>query len=402
VFERVDLPGRPRIPASVAFVTDQPRRTSLSRNGAEVHTVEHLMAAVTGFGIDNLIVEIEGGEVPGGDGSARDFVRILEEAGDAEQEAERTVWRVDRPVSISDGDVSLIALPSRNGGELSISYTLDYPNFIPSQHYTLEVTRDQFIREISAARTFCLSSEVEELQSRGLGKGASYENTLVVGREGVIQNELRYPDEFVRHKILDLLGDLSLFNRGIEGHIVAVKAGHRANARFVEKLVTASRDAGEEGGWSGPAGRFQKVFDVKRIREILPHRYPFLLVDRILHLEEGKRVVGLKNVSSNEEFFRGHFPERPVMPGVLQIEALAQTAGFLLMSCSSDKKRRLAFLLTIDKAKLRKAVEPGDQLILEATAIRIRERTGQVRARASVDGQTVAEAEMKFMLVDAD
>lgn len=385
VFRRVDAPGRPAVPALVSHVVEKPRQTALRAHGVEVQTAEHLLASLAGMGVDNCEIEIDGEEVPGADGSAQDFVRLLQKAGLREQARPCKVFRVKEPLSVSNGDVSLVALPSQAEG-LTISYTLDYAA-LKSQYFTFRLSPETFAREVAEARTFCLESEVEALRASGLGKGASYQNTLVIGKEGVIQNRLRYDDECVRHKVLDLIGDLSLLGARIEGHVVAVKSGHAVNAEMARKMAEAMRGSGS------------RALGVEEIRRLLPHRYPFLMVDRIVELEAGKRALGIKNVTVNEGFFQGHFPERPIMPGVLQIEAMAQVGGVLLLA-GGGGAGKLVVLLTIDSAKFRRNVVPGDQLLLEAVTVKIKERTGQIQGRAFVDGQIVAEALMKFMIVD--
>ena len=252
---------------------------------------------------------------------------------------------------------------------------------------SLALTPEALAQEVAGARTFCLESEVEALRASGLGKGANYENTLVIGKQGVVQNTLRYEDECVRHKLLDLIGDLSLMGGRIDGYIVAVKSGHAANVALARRIAEAMD------------GQATRVLDIQGIQKILPHRYPFLLVDRILELEPLKRAVGVKNVTGNEAFFQGHFPGRPIMPGVLQLEAMAQVGGVLLLSAGGNEDK-LVVLLTIDEAKFRRNVVPGDQLVIETQSVRLKERTGQIQGRAFVDGQCVTEALMKFMVVD--
>lgn len=393
-FVRTDLPEKPSIPVNANSISYRMRRTSIKREGAEVHTIEHMMAALSGMGIDNLVVEIDGPEVPGGDGSALVFVKLFREAEIVTQQMPKRTFEVKSPIAVSEEDVTLVALPSEDG--LTISYTLNYNiPFVGSQYYSIRVTEESFERELAPARTFCLSSEVEELQKQGLGKGASYDNTLVIGDKGVVNNELRYPDEFVRHKILDLLGDLFLVNAGLKAHIVANKSGHPMNMKLVKKILEEMRRQEAE-----QTGRNETSLGIREIQKILPHRYPFLLIDRVIELDGYRRAVGIKNVTYNETFFLGHFPGQPIMPGVLIFEALTQLAGVLLLR-KMENVGKTAVLLSIDKARIRKTVVPGDQLILEAVASKVKSRTGQVSARAKVDGKVVAEAQIRCMLVDA-
>ncbi len=395
VFVRTDLSGTPRVAARTDRLGFIERRTTLHSEGVEIHTIEHVLACCTGLGIDNLLVEMSAAELPVGDGSALTFAKPLWEAGLTELDRPRRHFRVDAPVTVEEGVARLDVLPG-SGPELSIHYTLEYPETsgpLSRQQVAFRVTPEVFLKEIAPARTFCLESEAAEMKARGLGAGASYDNTLIIGPRGPIGNTYRFPDEPARHKVLDLLGDLALLGRSLRGEIRGVRSGHSLNARLVEVLSRAmnAKDRQTEA----------LKLDISEIMEILPHRYPFLLVDRVLELEDNVRAVGVKNVSMNEHFFQGHFPGRPIMPGVLQIEAMAQLACVLLRGKLRGTKR-LAVLMGLDDVVFRKPVVPGDQLLLEAQAIRVKTRTGQVKCLASVDGQVVAEAVIKFMLVDFD
>jgi UDP-3-O-[3-hydroxymyristoyl] N-acetylglucosamine deacetylase / 3-hydroxyacyl-[acyl-carrier-protein] dehydratase len=391
-FIRTDIPGAPRIQANVqSFLAAKfSRRSSIGNNEVEVQTIEHLMAALSSLGIDNIDVEIDSNELPALDGSAIKFVEALEKAGIIEQEQERCIHVIKEPISVEDGASSITVVPAK---EFKISYTLDYDHpLLEAQFLEVCVNPESFKTEIAPARTFCLENEVSELQNQGLGLGANYENTLVVGRAGVIKNSLRFKDEFVRHKILDLIGDLCLAGCPIRAHVIALKSGHSLNLKIAQKIYAQKIKA--QG-----ANTMKAVLGINEIMKIIPHREPFLFVDRITHLEKGKRAVGVKNVTINDYFFRGHFPGRPVMPGVIIVEAMAQVGGVMMLA-SEENKGKLAFFLSIDNVKFRKPVVPGDQLVLEVEAIKVKSKTGQVRGRALVDGKVVAEADFICALVN--
>jgi len=410
-FVRVDLEGKPRIPANPETINTRLRRTSVMMGDAEVQTIEHLLSSLAGLGIDNLNIEIDGPEIPGGDGSAKPFVDLLQKAGRVHQDVPRKQIHLSEPIFVQDGELSLYAVPSEEG--LNISYTfqwwsdhgkIDYslPAYA-SEHYSLKLSEETFAIEIAPARTFVAEVEAKKLQAMGLGRGANYSNTLVVGNDGVIENELRFPNEFARHKILDLIGDLFILGGQLNCHIVAIKSGHNLNRLMVERIqnqlvekrpATKKLSAAEE-------KENQIAMDIRAIADVLPHRFPFLLVDRVVEVEEGKRAVGIKNVTINEPFFQGHFPGMPVMPGVLQLEAMAQMAGLMLASRLAVKNK-VIMLLQADKVKWRRAVVPGDQLVIETVAVRIREKSGEVKTTGTVDGTLVTEANIRFMIVDRD
>jgi UDP-3-O-[3-hydroxymyristoyl] N-acetylglucosamine deacetylase/3-hydroxyacyl-[acyl-carrier-protein] dehydratase len=393
VFVRIDLPGRPSIAAHPSRLCQRMRRTALAEtvNGAdvEVHTTEHFLAACYGLGIDNLYIELDAVEFPGLDGSAREFGEILRAAGIVEQNAARATFDVAEPVALSDGKTSIVALPYRNG--LKVTYTLDDHGGAlgGAQVMEIELSEDDFCREIAPARTFCLAKEVEALRAMGLGKGANYQNTCVYDGQKVVETELRFPNEAARHKILDLIGDLALTTRRINTHIIAVRTGHKENMALVKELNQRIERADKP----------KSVFDIRAILDLLPHRYPILLVDRIVSFDPGKRITGIKNVTINEEYFRGHFPGNPVMPAVLQVEAMAQTGAVLLMT-NPEHRGKIPYFMSMDKVKFRRAIYPGDQMRIEVEALRVRSRMAACLARVFVESQLCAEAEIRSVMMD--
>ncbi|MCL2000529.1 MAG: UDP-3-O-acyl-N-acetylglucosamine deacetylase [Planctomycetes bacterium] len=354
-------------------------------------TIEHLMSAVWGMGIDNAVIEVAGPEAPGLDGSALEYARGLAQAGNIEQEADRKVFIPKSPVAVGKDGVGVAAYPSPDGA-FRITYILNYPESARARGtVTLEVDPETFLKDIAPARTFVMRQHVESMLAAGLGKGADSQNTLVLDGDRVVDNEFRLPDECVRHKILDLIGDLSILNRRLGVHVVASKSGHAANielARIIEREILKAEN---------PAG----VMDFKAITDLLPHRYPFLLIDRVLYLEEKRRIVAVKNLTFNEAFFQGHFPGQPIMPGVLQIEALAQ-AGAIMMLGEFKGKNKIAVLMSADDIKWRRQVVPGDCLYLNVEFEKMKSRIGVVRAWADVDGDVTTEAIIKFAVVDAN
>ncbi|MFN0241555.1 MAG: UDP-3-O-acyl-N-acetylglucosamine deacetylase [Planctomycetota bacterium] len=391
-FVRTDLPDSQPIPAHIAYHSAKERRTRLQRGAAEVDTVEHLLAVCKGLSVDNLTVELSGSELPGLDGSALEYMRLIQQAGVVEQNADARVFKLDQPVYVREGNATLVALPTDRPA-LTLQYiaAFDEPG-VEGGSLQLEVSAETFGREIAPARTFCLASEVEALQKAGLGKGATRENTLVLGDPDSVQ---RLSAEPVRHKMLDLLGDLFLLGADLEAHIIATRSGHATNAELVRRLLDLMQ-ALETGGLL----KRDSGLDVREILRMLPHRYPFLLIDRVLEIEGFRRAVAIKNVSINEPYFPGHFPNAPLMPGVLQLEAMAQLAGVLLLR-KLENSGKLAVLWSIDKVKLRGAVVPGDQLRIEVETLRSKDQTAQVRGVGTVAGRVVCEAILMFTMVDA-
>ncbi len=387
-FIRVDLPDKPQIKAVVENILDKSmtmRCSCIGKGDAHIYTVEHLLSALYACAIDNLIVEIDNNEVPGMDGSANDFIKAIAQAGVKELDKPRQYYLVKEPVYVEESSSALVVLPAE---KLKVSYTLNYNHvFLKPDLMELEVTPEIFKKEIGSARTFCLEEEAEMLQKQqGLGKGANYANTLVVGKTGVINNTLRYSNEFTRHKILDMMGDLYLFGQPIIGNIIALKSGHALNIKLLRKLDQQRASSTGE-------------LDINDIMKILPHREPFLFVDRIISLEPGKRITGIKNVTINDYFFRGHFPGKPVMPGVIIIEAMAQVGGVMMLSLE-ENKGKIAYFMSINNAKFRKTVVPGDQLVFKVAAVKVKSKTGQVRGEAYVGDKVVAEADLMFVMSD--
>ena len=399
-FVRTDHSPPVRIAARVENVSKRARRTAIRNGTAAIETIEHCLSACAGLGIDNLDIELTGSELPAGDGSSRTFVQAIREAGIRTQEAARDPHVIRDVVRVVEGNCEVVGLPpiDPDSDTLEVAYELDYGQDGPigRQSYHCVVTPEMFEVNIAPARTFVLQEEAEQLRAAGLGQHLGYKDVLVFGPDGPVENELRFPDECVRHKILDLIGDLMLLGRFIVGRVHARKSGHSLNHAFVRALREDEEARRRAAFLNKPP-----VLDIKRVQRILPHRYPLLMVDRIIEIEGSKRVVGLKNVTINEAFFQGHYPGDPIMPGVLIIEALAQIGGILLGQ-ELEHTGKVAVLLTLDKVKFRRAVRPGDQLVLEAEAIRVRSTTGHVRGLARVDGDVVAEAEIKFALTDAE
>jgi UDP-3-O-[3-hydroxymyristoyl] N-acetylglucosamine deacetylase / 3-hydroxyacyl-[acyl-carrier-protein] dehydratase len=393
-FVRVDLPSHPVIKADIDNVINTERGTILGGGESKMHTVEHVMAALWAFGITNLRIELDAEEPPVGDGSALPIVSMLQEAGVLEQNQPASIYRPDEPLTVSEKDAWITVLPYPG---LKISYTLAYDHpLVGVQYKSLEFPDPSvFLKEIANCRTFCFYREVETLMDKGLIQGGSLDNAVVIGDQAILSKEgLRFPDEFARHKILDLLGDLYLLGKPIEGHIVAVKSGHSLNVKMVQSL-RAKIQANQKKTESK-----KMALTIEDIKKYLPHRYPFLLIDRITETSE-HGAKGIKNVTVNEDFFNGHFPGQPLMPAVLQIEAMAQVAGAAFLKNRGMQNKR-AVLAGIENAKFRKPVIPGDQLHIEIKYGKFKSKIGKASGLIKVDNEIVSEAELTFALLEVN
>ncbi len=424
-FVRTDLADHLEIPALAEYVVDISRGTTIGIGDIKVHTVEHVLAAVAGLQIDNIIIEIDGIEPPIADGSSKPFVDKLLEAGLLKQTQPKNYLIIDETIMFHNEEeqVDIVALPL-DGFRMTVM--VDYHNpALGSQHTGLFDLEKEFITEFAPTRTFCFLSEVETLANQGLIKGGNLENAVVivdkqvsdsylddltkklgldkkitVGKNGFLNEySLRFKNEPVRHKLLDMIGDLALIGAPIKAQILAARPGHKSNVEFAKKIRKLYQQKQLEKKYQH-VKKEGIVFDNIAIQKILPHRYPFLLVDKIIHLELDKKVVGIKSVTANEPFFPGHFPGRPVMPGVLIIEAMAQTGGILMLNSIPNPEEKLVLFMGIDKAKFRKQVVPGDQLILEVVLLNKRNSIIVIGAKAFVNNNLVAEAELKAAIVD--
>lgn len=428
-FKRIDLPEQPVIDASVDNVIDVSRGTTIGVNGTVVRTVEHALAALAGLRIDNVLMELDAPEPPVMDGSSMPFIDALQKTGTVEQEAEREYFDIDQTLLYNDpqNNVDIAALPLN---DFRVTVMIDYNSpVLGSQHATM-VNLDDFPREFASSRTFCFLHELEMLLEQGLIKGGDLNNAIVVvdrvvhpdemerlaklfrmpkvevKKSGILNNvKLRYRNEPARHKLLDLVGDLALIGTPLRAQILAARPGHASNIAFAKKikaLITQWKGAQkyQPKKPASPSGREDKIiFDVNAIQKILPHRYPFLLVDKILSMDEHK-IVGLKNVTINEPFFQGHFPGDPIMPGVLQLEAMAQVGGIWLLNKLGNPKNVRTYFLGIDNVRFKKPVLPGDQLIMELELTNLKRNVCKMKGTATVNGALVCEAELIASVVN--
>ncbi len=411
VFRRTDLAGAPCVPALVENAREAERRTRLGVGEAEVHTVEHVLAAVAAAELDDLWIDVDGPEPPILDGSAGPFWEAFVAAGVAEGARTVEYLELAEPVRVIDGESVYEAHAS---SALRLDVTIDFPHrLIGRQHGDYVVTRHTFAEELARARTFGFMGEVTALRAKGLIRGASTANAVVLDEADIVDTTLRWPDEFVRHKAVDCLGDLALAGKRVRARVTAFKPSHRGTVTLVREMVRRSASSGRNGAGASVThgltqqGRRMPEAPVKgggmgadELMKVIPHRYPFLMVDRILEIEERKRIVGLKNVTINEPFFQGHFPGHPIMPGVLIIEAMAQVGGVLLMGAVEDYERKVVYFMSLDNVKFRRPVRPGDQLRLELELMQVRGMVCKMRGVAKVDGDVVAEADMAAMVRD--
>jgi UDP-3-O-[3-hydroxymyristoyl] N-acetylglucosamine deacetylase / 3-hydroxyacyl-[acyl-carrier-protein] dehydratase len=425
VFVRGDLESQPRIPAVIENVVDITRGTSIGKGNVKICTVEHVLAALAGLELDNIIVELDSNEPPVGDGSCLPFVEVLLKAGIIEQEQVKSYIEVDTPLFYSEKErgVDIVVLPS---DELRMTFMIDYKNpALGTQYTSLVSLEEEFIKEFAPARTFCFLSEVEVLREQGIIKGGAPDNAVVivdrqidkkelsrlkklfdlkenmfVGKSGILNDiKLRFPNEPCRHKTIDLLGDLYLLGAPLKAHVLAARSGHAANAELIKKIkrehekrkITQKYQKEHKGDF---------LLDINAILKIMPHRYPFLLIDRIIDLEPNKKVVAIKNVSINEPFFSGHFPGNPIMPGVLIVEGMAQAGGFLLLHTLENPQKSVVYFMGIDEVRFRKPVIPGDQLRFEMEMLFFRRGTCRIQGKAFVEHDLVAEATLMATITD--
>lgn len=406
VFKRKDIFGKPEIKPHITQISsDLVRNTGVKSGHTKLHTIEHVLSALNGMDIDNCIVEMDAAEPPILDGSAKFFVNLIQQAEPVEQDTERQVFSLREPVSVSEGNRSLIALPYDG---LKITCTSADDRGIHTQHLSIEIDPETYQAAIAPARTFTVYEDIEELLKMGKIQGGSLDSAIVIKGDKIISKEpLRYHDEFVRHKILDIIGDIALLGVKLNAHIVAVRPGHALNAKLTDKIYKqfeAAKNSPKKA--ASPAKQNVKLFtettlDTRRILELLPHRYPFVLIDRVVETRGDAELTAIKNVTINEPFFMGHFPGNPVMPGVLQLEAMAQAAGIMMLRHVSSEDK-LAYFMSADKVKFRKAIKPGDQVQID---VKITKSRGQkfvcAEGTCKVDGKVASSAELMFAIIDA-
>ena len=410
VFRRIDLYGKPEVKPRIEFVEDKlVRSTDISTGHTRLNTIEHVLSALAGCGIDNCLVEMDASEPPILDGSSKYYVNLLQKAEPVEQDAECDFFELKEPISVTDGNRSIIALPY-NGFKITCTSADD--RGIHTQHLSIDINPDTYISEIAPARTFTVYEDIEPLLKMGKIQGGSLDSAIVIKGDQILSKEpLRFSDEFVRHKILDIIGDLSLLGTRVKAHIVAVRPGHKLNSELT-KILFQKMEAKPEPKALEPVLKDapsrkpkiiqadEKKINIRRILDILPHAYPFVMVDRVVEIQDDSNIVAIKNVTINEPYFIGHYPGNPVMPGVLQIEAMAQTAG-LLMLRKISAEGKVALFMSADKVKFRRAVIPGDQLEIKVQVLKVKgNRLAVVRGVCNVEGELASTAELMFTVMD--
>ncbi len=426
VFVRVDLPDKPEIPADIDHVVDISRGTTIGLKGATVGTIEHVLSAIKGLNIDNIRIEIDGPEAPVADGSPIVFLNLLRQAGLVQQDSERVYFEFDEPISFSaaEENVDIVIVPSN---ELKITFMIDYKHPFLGTQYTWLPNLRFFEKEFAGARTFCFINEILQLKEMGLIKGGSLENALVIAEpdmneaelkhlqdvfgyhkpvtvssQGILNSHpLRYHNEFVRHKVVDLLGDIALLGMPIRGHILAARSGHKTNVELVKKLRQMQLKQQIQRQYQKKSSQ-EALLDINAIMRIIPHRYPFLLVDKIIEFEPGSSITGIKNVTINEPFFQGHFPGHPIMPGVLILEGMAQAGGIMLLNQLDNPQDYVAYFASIDNVKFRKPVLPGDTLRYEMKVLSLKKSLSKMHGEAFVGKDKVAEGDFMAMLQEKE
>lgn len=404
VFRRADLYGKPEVRPRVENVSELVRSTTITEGNAKVHTIEHVLSALAGCGVDNAVVELDAAEPPIMDGSARPYVNLVQEAEPVEQEAEREVYVLDEPISVTSGNRSIIALP-HDGFRVTCTSADDRGLHV--QHLSIELDPETYVAQIAPARTFTVYEDIEELLKLGKIRGGSLDSAVVIKGDKILSKEpLRFEDEFVRHKILDVVGDVSLLGKPIKAHLICVRPGHALNSDLTARLAERMANAGKKSAKKKTTGKSgvdpnETELDVRRVLDVLPHRYPFVMIDRVVSIDGEDTLTALKNVTINEPYFTGHFPGHPVMPGVLQLEAMAQAAGVLLLRRASSEGK-VAFFMSADKVKFRKPVSPGDQLEIIAKLEKVRGgKIATASAECRVGGKPVSSAQLMFTLADS-
>jgi len=397
-FRRIDLPDQPFIDADVARVEKVERATTLSVGAVRVHTVEHVISALTGMGVDNALVEMDANEPPIGDGSARPFVELIKQAGLQEQDAPRKTWEIREPIHYDNGNGAFITVVPCKTFRVSVTNLSRNGQF--TQYFSSAITPEIYEREIAPARTFTFYEDIKPLLDKGLIKGGSLENAVVIrGGEVLSKEPMRFDNEFARHKALDLIGDLLLSGKRINGHVIAIGPGHGPNTRMAALLKNEYvRMRSMVPPLELPRG--EAVLDTREIFRILPQRAPFLLIDRVVDFPSEMKCRAVKNVTYNEPYFAGHFPDHPVMPGVLQLEAMAQAASVLVMRLP-DNQGKIGYFMSADNVKFRRPVFPGDTLLIDAEIVKMRRSIGIAVCQCLVHGEIVSSAELKFAVMDA-